>query len=233
MKLREFFQRKVSCDTLKLKNVITQWLNGEGWKFRNFADFAELIGLETPIHLYDLKEESYEENEGKTFSFRCLTVCNVEVRVMIYFPNMFKDYSQISIRDEKNTKEFGLYSNFQGVSKPRVFLEETVTQKFGKEVNSVYFHFLNHYFEAILKIDDTHTLKVKIEEQREYCLQFKDLVQENWEKIEEYLLTLEKSLQLPEIYYKMKQIFNISDADESRKISMIYADGKGIKKFEI
>ena len=58
MNLRNLFSRNtIACDTAKLRKFITRWTRNDNWKFENFADFLELIGLETPVKLgeYDGK----------------------------------------------------------------------------------------------------------------------------------------------------------------------------------
>lgn len=224
MKLGNFLRRKVICDTSALKEVITQWLETEGWKFENFVDFAELIGLKTPIRLSCLKEESFRENGGKVYSFKGVTVRNVKVQIKIYFPNFRINYPQILIKKGEKIRKFAICPN-QGNDLPKVIFEESIIKRFGKELTLTYFHWGWHYFNSILTFNGTNQyLEIKIYEPKKQEEKFQKLIQEKWKDLEEYMIGLEQwNLIVSEVYRKVCGFFS-KDMDIREEVTVIYTD---------
>ncbi len=77
MSLKEAWlkRKKVSCDTWKIKRVITSWMRSEYWRFKDFGTFIELVGIKTPVGLSDLDFDYVEE---KFYSMKCMTASNIK-----------------------------------------------------------------------------------------------------------------------------------------------------------
>lgn len=235
MSLRDFFSRnkevadvvtseaktrhsknEIACDTAELKELITKWTRNEGWEFENFADFIELVGVKTPVKLSEWDEESK--------SFKCVTALNTEIRISLFFGDWIDFCSEIRITDGDETKCYITNSNSKkGKSVPKVTLQRRNIKRCGKELNSYYCEYFCH---RMLKLDDTHVLKVEIDEPDKYEKKSEIFVLRNCEYIEEYLLGLDNSLVVVEVYEKIMELLNFSSEDISKcgKILISYIE---------
>lgn len=67
--------KKFECDSYKLRKSINRWVRKKGWKYEDFYDFLELVGVETPVSLSEF-------NENKN-TFKCRTACDSEIMIEI------------------------------------------------------------------------------------------------------------------------------------------------------
>lgn len=229
MSLRDFFSRnskpvevttsqattnEVACDTTELKELITKWTQSEGWKFENFSDFIELVGVKTPVKLSELNKD--------TNTFKCLTALNTEVLISIRFRSWLDSCPEIHVTEGDETRRYITNCNIEkGKSIPSVTLQGRVIKKTGKELSSFYCEYFCH---RILKIDDTHTLKVETDEPGKYDGKSEIFVLRNCADIENYLLGLDNSLVVSQVYDTMMQLLGFSGEDifNSAKILISY-----------
>lgn len=234
MSLRDFFSRnkevdvvtseaktrnsksKIACDTAELKELITKWARNEGWEFENFADFIELIGVKTPVKLGEYDEENH--------SFKCVTALNTEIRISLFFGDWIDFCSEIRVTEGEETRRYITNTNTEkGKSVPKVTLQSRNIKRNGKELESYYCEYFCH---RTLKLDETHVLKVEIDEPDKYYEKSEIFVLRNCADIEEYLLGLDNSLIATEVYEKMMEFLSFSDEDISKcdKILVSYIE---------
>lgn len=207
---------KIECDSVELRKFITEWAKNEGWNFENFADFIELIGEKTPIKLSELDE--------KNCSFNCITALGKKVHISLLFGDWIDFSSEIHVTDGEETKRYIINTNGEkGKCVPKVTLHGRNVKRGEKKISSFYCEF---FCNRILKIDDMHALKIEIDEPDKYENKSEILVLQNYDKIEEYLLGLDNSLVVDEVYEKMMELLNFSNEDISKceKILISYTE---------
>lgn len=213
---------KIECDSVELRKFITEWTQNEGWNFENFADFIELIGEKTPIKLSELDE--------KNNSFNCVTALDKKIRISLLFGDWIDFSSEIHVTDGEETKRYIINTNVEkGKSVPKITLQGRNIKRCGKVLNNYYCEFFCH---RTLKIDDMHVLKIEIDEPNMYENKPEILVLRNCEEVEEYLLGLDNSLVVDEVYEKMMELLNFSNEDISKcgKILISYIQTVGKEK---
>ena len=212
-------EKEVLCDTSKLKELITKWTQNEGWKFENFATFVELTGIKTPIKLSDLNDEDY--------SFKCVTALNTEVTIHLYFGNWVHS-SGLWVTEGEETRLYATNRNYERIKTvPEVILQVRTITRNGKELSSYYCKIFCH---RTLKLDDTHMLKVEIDEPYGALSNNPDTaVLKNCQQVEEYLLSLDNSLVIAQVYDKVMELLGFSDEDisNSKKILFSYIETVG------
>lgn len=206
----------IICDTAELKNLITKWTQNEGWKFGDFATFVELTGVKTPIKLSEWDEENH--------SFKCITALNTEVTMSIRFGDWIDFCSELWVTEGEETRRYQTNGNYEkGKTIPKVtLLGRTITRN-GKELSSYYCKYFCH---RILKLDETHTLKIEIDEPCKYDEKSEIFVLRNCANIEEYLLGLDNSLNVAQVYDKLIELLGFSKEDilNSEKILITYLE---------
>lgn len=206
---------RITCDTDELRDVITDWTKNEGWEFENFADFLELIGVKTPVNL--------SEYDKKNHSFKCITALNTENHISLYFGDCFNYYSEIRITEGEETRHYITNTNFKSRNTiPEVSLQSRKIKRNGKILESDYCYFCDR----TLIIDATHVLKVEIDEPNKHDEKSEIFVLRNCTDIEEYLIGLDNSLIVADVYKKVMELLCFSDEDISRcdKISFSYVE---------
>lgn len=241
MSLREFFSRnskpvevttseattnytkhKVACDTAELKELITKWTQNEGWKFENFADFIELVGVKTPVKLSELNKE--------TNTFKCFTALNTEAMVSLRFGDGWEYCSEIYVTEGDEIRRYITnYNSEKGKSVPSVTLQGRVVKRNGKELSSFYSEYFCH---RILKIDDIHTLDIEIYEPGKSNEKSDIFVLRNCGDVENYLLGLDNLLVVPQVYDTLMKLLNFSEEDisNSEKILISYEESNDKEK---
>lgn len=206
----------IICDTAELKDLITKWTQNEGWKFDDFATFVELTGIKTPIKLSEWNEKKH--------SFKCMTALNTEVTMSIQFGDFIDFCSEIWVTDGEETRRYETNSNIEkGKTIPRAtLLGRTITRN-GKELSSHYCQFFCH---RTLKLDETHTLEIRIDEPCKYDKKSEIFVLRNCAHIDEYLLGLDNSLNVSQVYDKLIELLDFSkeDISNSEMILITYVE---------
>lgn len=208
---------EVLCDSPEIKEIITKWTSSEGWKFEDFATFIKIIGLKTPVKLSDLDE--------KERSFKCVTARNKEVIISFSFRGWYEGEPKIFIKDGEEKRIYAINSNSKkGNDVPKITLMSRSITRNGKELESFY----SAYFcNRTLKIDENHKLIVKINEPERETYYMPDAkVLRNCQKVEEYLLSLDNSLVVGDVYDKLMNLLGFSDDDiaKSNKIMISYKE---------
>lgn len=209
-------KHQVTCDTSTIRDLITEWINNEGWRFENFADFVNLIGLQTPVKLSNLDQENH--------SFQCCDALNKEVLLSLKFGD-FLDYSpEIRITSGEETKIYVPNTHFSGEETiPAVTLEGRIITRDGKKLISYY----SQYFcQRTLYLDATHILTVEIDEPDKCNEKSKILVLRNCADVENYLLGLNGPIVSSQVYDTVMQLLGFSEDDitKSRKILISYVE---------
>lgn len=207
-------KHNVECDTAELKEFITKWTKGEGWEFKNFADFLELVGVKTPVKLSEFNKEDK--------SFICLTALNTEVLISLFFGDGWDYCSEIRVTEGEETRIYFINVNSEkGKTVPSATLQRRIIKKNGKELSSFYSEYFCH---RTLKFDATHMLEVEIDEPNKYVAKSGISVLRNCTEVENYLLGLDKSLVVSQVYDTvMKQLsFSNEDISNSEKIMFSY-----------
>jgi len=209
-------QSRVFCNTPTLKELIIDWTCNENWEFENFADFIELIGVKTPVMLSNLNKDNN--------SFKCISGLNDEVLISLRFGDWFENCSEIIIIKGEEERRYSINSNTKkGISVPSVTLENRNIKRNGKELDSHYSEYSCH---RTLKLDDTHTLKIEIDEPAKSTPSSSTFVLRNCVDIENYLLSLDNSLTASEVYDSIMCFLRFSDEDisNSKKILISYIE---------
>lgn len=215
-------KHEVVCDTTELKELITEWTQNDGWKFENFADFIELVGVKKPVKLRELNK--------KTNTFKCLTALNTEVMISLRFGDGWEYCSEINVTECDETRKYNTnYNSKKGKSKPSVSLERRVIKRNGKELSSFYSEYFCH---RILKIDDIHTLDVEIYEPGKSNEKSEIFVLRNCGDVENYLLGLDNSLVVSQVYDTMMQMLNFSEEDISNSNKILISYNESVDKEE-
>lgn len=206
----------VICDTAELKDLITKWTQNEGWKFGDFATFVELTGVKTPIKLSEWNEEKH--------SFKCRTALNTEVTLSICFGDWIDFCSELWVTDGEETRRYITNSNHEkGKTIPKVTLQGRTITRNGKELSSYYCEYFCH---RTLKLDETYTLKIEIDEPHKFDEKSEIFVLRNCANIEEYLLGLDNSLNVAQVYDKLIELLGFSkeDISNSEKVLITYVE---------
>lgn len=206
----------IICDTAELKKMITEWTQNEGWKFRDFATFVEFTGVKTPIKL--------SEWDKKTYSFKCTTALNTEVTMTILFGDWIDSCSELWVTSGEETRIYVTNSNYEkGKTIPKATLQGRNITRDGKELKSYY---CEYFFQRTLKLDKNHTLKVEFDEPHKYEDKSEIFVLRNCAKIEEYLLGLDNSLDITQVYEKLIEFLDFSSEEISDidRILLTYTD---------
>ena len=202
----------IICDTSELKDMITRWTQSEGWKFGDFATFVELTGVKTPIKLSEWDKEKY--------SFKCITALNTEVTMSIWFDSC----PELWVTEGEETRRYVTNSNYEkGKTIPKVTLQERTITRDGKKLSNYYYEYFCH---RTLKLDETHILKVEIDEPHKFDEKSEIFVLRNCANIEEYLLGLDNSLNVAQVYDKLIELLGFSkeDISNSEKILITYVE---------
>lgn len=200
---------KISCDTQELKDFVTSWTKNIGLNFESFAKILELVGIKTPVKL-----RNYDE---KNKSFNCVTDLNKEVHISLIFGCFPDDCPEIRITEGEETKRY--YADISYKEKlPKVKFYGRTIKKDGKELTTYYYE---SFFDRILKLDNSHILKVDISKSSYNDDNSELSLLTNQIEIDNYLLGLDNSLVADEVYEKIIDFMNFSDEDISKCIILI------------
>lgn len=217
-------KNKITCDTMELRELITKWTQNEGWKYENFADFIELVGIKTPVRLSEL--------DKKSCSFKCVTALDTEIRISLSFGDWIESFSEIHVEDGEKTTCYIINYELTESEKciPKVTRQSRSIKKYGKELDSYY---CEHFCHRTLKLDDTHILEIKISEPDKCEDESENFVLRNCEDIEEYLLSLDNSLVVAEVYKKMMKFMDFSNKEIFKCKSILISYIETINKEEL
>lgn len=205
---------KVVCDNSFLKRRIAMWLNNEGWEYEDFAYFIELLGIKTPVKLSQWNEENR--------SFKCLTALYTEVSISICYGSWMENSSEIHITEGEETRKYTINPKCEN-DVPSVTLSGRTIKKNGKELTSYYSKYLCY---RTLMLDATHSLKIEIDEPSKPEEESEIFVLRNCTDFENYLLGLDNSPVVSEVYRTTMQYLGFSDEDisNSEKILISYIE---------
>lgn len=208
MRLRNFLgirgnrqQSLITC-TSEIKKEVTGAMIMSRWKFNDFATFLELMGIKPPVELCNMQKNR----------FQCISSEGKVAWISFFYPD-----TQIKLEEKEQIRIFAI--NQGGARrKPEVFLIERCTREADKILHSHYYY--NLLTARTLYIDKQSSLKVDIYVKdlgrKEY---FETLLMQNFEKLEDYLITLDNSLKVEKVYEEVIKRINMTK-DELTKIGI-------------
>lgn len=224
MREKEIFSRSKEtkvCDTPELVCLITEWTQKGNWKFEDFWTFLELVGINNPIRLYGLYESKH--------SFEVLTEFNEEITVVLVFDTSRESTIGIWLKDGNQEKQFVTNSNIEDGTVPSVILRRKNIVKDGMMLRNFY---CEYFCNRILEIDSEHKLKIYVCEPEEADDKDNLVVLRNSSQIEEYLLGLDNSFAIEEVFNTVLKFLELSEKEmrtcDGLKIS--YCEGVGMNE---
>lgn len=209
---------RCKCEDEEVRELITNWTKNERWRFDDFITFLELVGVATPVRL-----NIVENDKGNIFD--CLTVDNKKLRISLRFGDHWDFCSELSVTEGDETKTYTTNSKSEYSPQPKVTYQSRNIVKDGKSLNSYYCEF---FFHRTLKIDDMHTLSIEFDEPDKYKEDKSNIrVLANSPVIEDYLIGLDNSVSVSEVYEKIVSWLGLNDEDISKieKILVSYIEG--------
>ena len=214
-------QNKIYCDTKELRELIVEWTGRERWEFEHFADFLEQVGVKTPVKLSEFNNEKR--------SFKCVTALNSEVLISLIFGDGWDYCSEIHVTEGEETRKYqSNYNANKGKSVPEAKLQGRDINRNGKKLSNYYCQF---FCNRKLNLDSTHTLEIEIYEPSQEGEKNEISVLRNCSAIENYLLGLDVSLVVSNVYYEVMKLLAFSEVDISNSCKILFSytekvDGK-------
>lgn len=196
---RELCDGKIICEDERIYELITNWLNRRGVKWLDLKNLFNSAGLESPIILGQFCEYG-------SFNVECVTGSGRMVRIL------FSLVDEIFIEDGEVKRKYIIKEKRENdVIRSEIYLQKKEICRDGKELTSYYTEFSCN---RTLRVDDTHVLKVNTAV-REAMIGDEDKLIDllRSEAIEEYLIGLDSSLIVDEVYQKLMGAMDFSDED--------------------
>ena len=212
MSLKSFsrHQNEIICDSSEIQEVITKWTQNEGWEFKDFSIFLKLVGVQTPVEISNFNKDQY--------SFKCITALKTEVTLYLRFGDAFDNFSELWVTEGDETKKYITNFNFiKGETVPDVILQRKSILKNGKELSCFYD---DNFCNRCLYLDATHTLKVYFSELNK---PFNNPSFLTCQQVEDYLITLDKSLVIDEVFAKVVELLELSPEDVSNISKILFS----------
>ena len=204
----------ISYEDDRIYTLITNWTQNEGWKFDNFADFLELIGLKTPVILKNLNP--------KTNSFECICANDTMVEIKLRFGDGFDYCSEIHLIKGNQELCYSINTNMiEETTIPKVTLEYRVITTLTKKLSCFY---SKYFCNRTLTLSNNYVLKVEINEPEKTNNNGEILVLRNSDEIEACLLNLENPVNVQRLYNIIIQLLGFTDEDINNcsKFSIAY-----------
>ena len=204
----------VSPDNDRISTLISNWTQNEGWKYDNFADFLELIGLKTPVTLKNLNP--------KTNSFECVSANDSLTEIKLRFGDGFDYCSEIHLIKGNQELCYSVNTNMDdGTTLPRVTLEYRIITTLTKKLSCFY---SKYFCNRNLTLSNNYVLKVEISEPEKSNDTGEILVLRNSDEIETCLLNLENPVNVKRLYNIIIQLlgFTEEDINNCNKFSISY-----------
>lgn len=147
-----------------------------------------------------------------------------EVTSTIIFGDWIDSCSELWVTSGEETRIYVTNSNYEkGKTVPQATLQGRNITRDGKELKNYY---CEYFFQRTLKLDKNHTLKVEFDEPHKYEDKSEIFVLRNCAKIEEYLLGLDNSLDITQVYEKLIEFLDFSSEEISDidRILLTYTD---------
>lgn len=218
-------QNEILCDTFEIQEHLNTWTRDVGWSFKDFATFVELIGIKTPIKL---------SNWNKYLkSFKCTSALGTEFTISLNLENPSDTFATLMVSNEKERRFYEVYNNSGSPSEeniPELTSYGRTIKKNDKELDSFY---SSCFCTSSLPIDSTHRLYVEIDVPYRIRLLYpNNLKLKNYNLVEDYLLTLDTSLIMDEVFAKVMKLleFTPKDLADTHRIIFSYVETVGEKK---
>lgn len=193
--------RMLVCESSKLRNQIEQWVKSIGWEWQDFGIILNLIGLETPIELVEI---SKEDN-----SFNGITPNDEKFVISLESPVLMGHDAKFTISTSEISTKYviPLRKTQNDESLPSIKLDEEIIKREGKEL-------VNSYYggRSTLTLNNRFKLEIVIWMYIDNKSDIPSLT--NWQKkVNEYLLSLDKSLKVDEVYRNILLLLDLTDND--------------------
>lgn len=214
----DYEDSRIICDNVELKNRIANWTSKCGLKFENFGDILNILEISLPVKLYPF---SISKN-GRFRDFKCTTSLNTEVIITLKSPiHSDEEVAEIHVRNEDEKRCYHVIPGTTTLLESIVPANTFITRN-NKKLSLTYTKFYNFGTLSInLKFGNSHVLDIFITEP-ETCYPKNEIsVFRNRKEIENYLLSLDESLVVSEVYTKILELLSLSAEDVSN-ISRLY-----------
>ncbi|MBQ9267479.1 MAG: hypothetical protein IJ217_04295 [Clostridia bacterium] len=193
----EPFKDRIICENEEIEEFISDWLYwcNKEWKLADFASILAQIGVQLPVMLskYNVAERSFQCREtmnGREFEIALIT-------------HSRESYDQIWLTSEDERYRYDLPTR-----------SRSVVQLAGKDMvcgqKQLVCTYAKYDYYRTLRIDNTHTLEVKISNPNS---RNDDLYYRNFEEVENYLLSLDNSLLAYDVCNTMLNLLHFSYKD--------------------
>mgnify|MGYP005774849387 CR=1 FL=1 len=212
--------QQIVCATNEIKEAMKRWIKKQGWRFNDYVSIVKSIGLETPIKVN--KIEGYTSDIMK-YSFSCKTALGTDFIFTLVSAN-FESMPRIYVVKKNESRTYYLYPKLDKErSKPGVGIEESKITKTGKRLVSSY---CKNYIKMELNLYNMYELDVNIYRPKSLIHQFDTLTMEKFNEVEDYMLSLETSLNASEVYDKLMELLGFSEENinSSEEILVIYGE---------
>lgn len=210
MNFRDFFSRSnFFCDTPELEAFIKRWLQNEGLNLKDFANFMQSIGLETPVVFTSLNKK------GK--SFKCVTANNSELMISVLSSDLIDYFPRIIVESQKETKTYEIITKG---SSPSIRLLNKTVREINRELACIYEKF-SCFLTLKLDYDTTLELTFNFNDTRGFNGLHDTMIFRNFKAVEMYLLTLCDFSSIFEVYNTIMELLDFPE-NGSIDISISY-----------
>lgn len=179
---------EIICDTVEITELITNWIESEGWSFKDFATLIKLIGIKTPVKLTNLNKDNN--------SFQCISALNT-----CFFIELRFVYSDILVTEGTTCKCYSIHRNFPSFNNVISFsIRDEIIIKNDKKL--IITHAFNNC-KRTLQLDNSHKLQV-------YIYGSTEIISKNYQKFDDYLFTLNNSPMVYQVYHQLIKTLELS-----------------------
>lgn len=231
-------EKNTSNFTMGTPNFINEWCEFNGWKYEELIEFLNSIGVKPQLNFNEFKQEEQiicfgtnGEFKQKALSIKTITTEDDEVTIILMKGDWVNFPSTISLCEkgklERNEEYIINRKEKNSNEKPKVIRKGVNYRKEQEKVLVSYYYF--HSCDRILKIDSKHKLIVRLNDPKTNTEKDEVLVLRNYEAIEKYLLKLDNSLIVSEVYETIIKLLEFTEDDirNSPHISVSYFEEMG------
>ena len=212
--------KKILSSSMDFRELTTNWIKNVGCNYEDFFSFIKQIGINAPFKICEV--------DKKKNSFKCITSLGEEFQLSLYYGDLLDYCPRIVITDGEETRCYDVYVKATEEAEGfKTDLQTRVIQRDGKKLESFY---CEYFCRRTLNIDDTHILKVEVDEPKKNADNSEILVLQNKTDIEKYLMGLDNPISVEKVFNKVIELLKFSNKDIEKcaniKISYTEKEGK-------
>ena len=215
-------KKRGTSNASKLKKFISSWEKNVNCEAGGFYEFIGLIGIKKPVKL-----SAFNEDEE---SFKCVTADEKTLLITLKTGDSWGRKTEIHVTDSNETRCYFVYAwKTDNELIKKVSYYKRIVRKNGKELISDYYE---QYCSHKLKFE-SFELKVIISEPYQGHRRLLDeelevRVAQKREEVEEYLLGLDQSLSVEDVFRELMNMlaFSKEDINRSEKIIIEFTKDK-------